>query len=105
MRKLSFTIAFVAMSLVSTGTFAQNKTTKPAQADHQSKTEVKLTELPEAIITLVTSNFTEHTTAQAFKVFRNNKEVYLVFYTKENEKQEVLFDLNGSIIEQNKVEL
>ena len=48
-----------------------------------------------AIIAVITSNFTEHTQAQAFKTVKDEKEFYLVTYTKEDVIV-VLFHDHGS---------
>lgn len=96
MKKLSFLIVFATISLLSTA-FAQ----KDIVSENQPKTvEIKLTDLPQAVITFVTSNFTEHTPAQAFKTLNEEKQLYIVEYTKEDVIIKVLFDAAGNVIEQ-----
>lgn len=100
MRKLSFAIAFAAITFVTEVTFAQNEIAKTNEVTQSEAVEIAVHELPETVIAVVTSNFTEHTTAKAFKTFKGEKEFYLVIYTKEDIKEEVLFNVEGKVIEQ-----
>ncbi len=101
MRKLSFVISFATIILVSsTSTFAQEEITKKIEVAQQELVEIPVNELPETVITQITSNFTEHTGAQAFKTLKNEKEIYLIYYTKEDNNITVLFDATGKVIEQ-----
>lgn len=101
MKKLLFTITFLTIGLAGTKAFAQGEVTKGTTAPiNKTVEEVKLHELPDAILQVVTSNFTEHTTASAFKSIENEKEVYLVTYTKDNIEEKTLFNADGTIISQ-----
>lgn len=101
MKKLFFTSVFLTIGLVSTATFAQEEIAKSSKTQENNIEAVNLHELPEAIIAVVTSNFTEHTPASAFKKIENNREIYIVTYTKNNIEESVLFDAEGTIILQN----
>jgi len=103
MRKIKFQLVVAMLSLVSVSAFAQNEIAIAPEVVEITRKEIvaiPVNELPEAIIAVVTSNFTEHTTAKAFKSLKEKNEFYLVEYTKENIEIKVLFDTNGKIIEQ-----
>ena len=102
MKKLSFAVAFAAMSLVSTGAFAQEveETVEVVEAAQQEAVEIQVSELPEAVTKAIAANFSEHTAERAFTTSKDEKPAYLVVLAKGDAKEEVLFDAEGNVLEQ-----
>ena len=98
MRKLSFVVALVAMTLVYTSASAQKQITPTIDVTQQELIEIPVHELPNAIIAVVTADFTEHSKTHAFKTLKDNKEVHLVVYTKNSVQEEVVFNKEGKIL-------
>ncbi len=100
MRKLSYLIVFVTLSLTST-VFAQDVVEATAETIQQEKSEIQVGELPEAITNAITSEFSNYTAGKAFKSILDGQEVYYVQLTKDDTASiEVLFNNAGKIIEQ-----
>ena len=100
MRKLSFAVAFAAMSLVSTGVFAQEveEVVEVVEVVQQDRVEIQVSELPEAVTNALAANFSEHTASQAFKTLKNEQEVYVIVLAKDEATEEVTFDAEGNVI-------
>ena len=101
MRKLSLVFAVVVFALVSSTAFAQEGMETAAQdqaAAVQEKTEVKVSELPEAVTKTLTESFSDYTADKAFKATENEKEVYYINLVKENEALTVVIDADGNVV-------
>ncbi len=101
MKKLFVLSVFVLFGLFSATTFAQVEEEK-ALAEVQDATEVKLSELPEAITKSVKGNFSDYTLKKAAKVLKQNpaskknEAFYNVTLVKGKEVLNVLFDAKGN---------
>jgi len=101
MRKLSLVFAFVVFALVSTTTFAQEgmeAATQDVAEAVQEKTEVKVSELPEAVTKTLTEEFSDFTADKAYKATENEKEVYYINLVKEDEALTVIIDADGNVV-------
>jgi len=100
MRKLSYLIVFVTLSLIST-VFAQDIVEASAETIQQEKNEIQVGELPEAITNALTSEFSNYTAGKAFKSTLDGQVVFYVQLAKADATSiEVLFNNAGKIIEQ-----
>jgi len=104
MKKLSYLIVFVTLSLTNT-VFAQDIVEASTETIQQEKNEIQIGELPEAITNALTSEFSNYTTNKAFKSTLDGQEVYYVQLTNTDVTSiEVLFNNAGKIIEQKDLE-
>ncbi len=100
MRRLSYLIVLVTLSLTST-VFAQDIAETSAETIQEVKNEIQVGELPEAITNALTSEFSNYTAGKAFKSILDGQEVYYVQLAKADATNiEVLFNNAGKIIEQ-----
>jgi len=103
MKKLSYVIAFTALSLLSVNSFAQDvadateATTTEAVA--QEKVEIQLSELPEAVATAVGADFQGYTAEKAFKSSVDGQDIYTVQLSKDGEAIEVNFNAEGKVVQ------
>ncbi len=106
MKKLSFLLLFMALSLVSTTTFAQEvkDDVKAIVEEVQEKVEIKLSELPEAVTKVLGEEFTEHTAEKAYKVTHDDQETFHVKLEKEGAYTMVHFDAEGKILGQEDID-
>ncbi len=106
MKKFSLVIVFAVFALVSTTTFAQEgmevaaqDATEAVQEVVQEKVEVQISELPEAVTKTLATEFVDYTAEKAFQTTENEKVVYYVGLTKENEALTVVIDAEGNIVD------
>lgn len=97
MKKLSLVFAFAIVALFSTATFAQ-EVTEEVEETIQQRVEVKVSELPEAILKTLKEEFSDYTADKAYKTTENQKEIFYVILIKEKETLTVIIDANGGLI-------
>ncbi|MCF6351273.1 MAG: hypothetical protein L3J23_09660 [Flavobacteriaceae bacterium] len=102
MKKLFVLSVFVLFALISTTTFAQEEVVaenvtevQDEIAEVQDKTEVKVSELPDAVAKTLKENYADFTAEKASKVLKQVKAFYLVTLTKGEENLVVLLDSAG----------
>lgn len=109
MKKLSYLIVFVMLSLISTTTFAQEVKEKVKMESKEmlqkEKVEVKLSELPEAVTDVLGDEFDGYTAKKAYKATKENKEVFYIKLEKEGKYIKVLIDTEGQVIEKKEIEV
>ena len=109
MKKLSYLIVVAIIILISTATFAQEikeKVMIEAKETLQSeKTEVNLSELPEAITDVLGDEFAGYSAKKAYKTKKEDKEIYFIKLEKEGKYLKVLIDPKGNVIEKKEVEV
>ncbi len=102
MKKLFVLSVFVLFGLISTTTFAQVE--EDVKTEVQDKTEIKVSELPDAVAKALKDNFANFTAKKASKVLKQNVDTkkneafYYVTLTKGKEKLSVLIDPKGNVI-------
>jgi len=102
MRKVIYFFVVAIISLASTTTFAQEvkeEVKAVVQEKLQDKTEVKISELPEAVTKTLSEKYAEYTAEKAYKVSKDNKEVYYVKLVNGEQYIKVLIDAEGKVIE------
>lgn len=109
MKKLSYLIVFVMLSLISTTAFAQEIKGKVKMESKEmlqkEKVEVKLSELPEAVTDVLGDEFDGYTAKKAYKATKKNKEVFYIKLEKEGKYIKVLIDTEGQVIEKKEIEV
>ena len=107
MRKLGFLFLFAALSLVSTITFAQEvqkEVNAVVKEVVQEKVEIKLSELPEAVMKALGEQFAESTAEKAYKVTKEGQDIYHVKLEKDGAYTMVHFDAEGKVLGQEEIE-
>lgn len=107
MRKLSSLLAIALFALISTTTFAQEekevKDQDQAKIMLQDKTEVQISELPEAVTKTLNETYADYTAKKAYKATKDDHEVYYVKLQKEGAYKKVLIDAEGNVIEEHDI--
>ena len=101
MRKLSFTVLVVAMSIMSISAFAQEETTEVVEIVQEEAIEIQVNELPEAVTKAIANDLAGYKAEKAFKTLQNQEEVFWIVLLKDDTKIKVLFNSEGKVIEHN----
>ena len=98
MRKLSFLFLFAILSLVSVNTFAKQDV--PLVLTQEDKVEIKIGELPKAVIKTLSKEFSEFTIAKAYKATIYNKEVFYLKLVKNGRYAGATINADGTVVGQ-----
>ena len=98
MRKLSFLFLFAILSLVSVNTFAKQDVT--LVLTQEDKVEIKIGELPKAVIKTLSKEFSEFTIAKAYKATIYNKEVFYLKLVKNGRYAGATINADGTVVGQ-----
>ena len=98
MRKLSFLFLFAALSLVSSNTFASEELA--LVITQEDKVEIKIGELPKAVIKTLSKEFAEFTIAKAYKATIYNKEVFYLKLVKNGRYAGATINADGTVVGQ-----
>ncbi|HBK70608.1 MAG TPA: hypothetical protein DDZ39_02945 [Flavobacteriaceae bacterium] len=114
MKKVSYVFAVAVLSLISTTAFAQEEavadvaeatTTEEVveavatEATPQERTEIELSELPEAVATAVTTDFAGYTADKAFKSSVDGKDIFTIQLSKDGEAVEANYTAEGKVVQ------
>ena len=102
MRKLSFLLVIVMVSLLSTTIVAQ-ETTKEVQvvanSVQQDMEEVKLSDLPDAVKKTLGETFAEYSAEKALKAKKDDAFIYYIKLQKDGQFTTVMINEEGKVIE------
>jgi len=98
MRKLSFLFLFAVLSLVSANTFANEELA--IVITQEDKVEIKIGELPKAVIKTLSKEFAEFTIAKAYKATIYNKEVFYIKLVKNGRYAGATINADGTLVGQ-----
>ena len=98
MRKLSFLFLVTIFSLVSANTFA--KENLALEIIQEDKVEIKIGELPKAVIKTLSSDFSEFTIEKAYKAIIYNKEVFYLTLVKNGRYAGATINADGTVVGQ-----
>ncbi len=101
MKKLSFLVAFVVFSLVSTSAFSQTKEDQATEVEQviQDKTEIDLSDLPAAISEKLDENYADYSAEKASKTSLDGIDTYYITLSNDDERIQVIFDAEGNELE------
>jgi len=98
MRKLSFLFLVATLSLVSANTFA--KAELALVITQEDKVEIKIGELPKAVIKTLSTEFAEFTIEKAYKATIYNKEVFYLKLVKNGRYAGATINADGTVVGQ-----
>jgi len=101
MKKLSFLVAFLFFSFLSTNSFSQTKEDQAIEVEEVvlDKIEIDISDLPAEISEKLDSNYIDFTVEKALKTTENGSEFFYITLSNDDERIEVIFDAEGKVLE------
>lgn len=98
MRKLTYLITVVVLSLISITAFAQDQeqVTKVVQ---QKKMEISLDQIPEMVAKALTIDFKGYSVGKAYRYSKDGQLIYIIQLSKDKETVEASYNTEGETVQ------